>query len=98
MHDLQVPDTNPAQGVAGRSSCSGRDSGAILGLMPLTDELGTLAVNLAGIDADPRVPASGFGDGTFETWLSRLAEDQPPEALGRIAADVVGCRTLCRVG
>lgn len=45
--------------------------------MPLTDALGKRAIERAGVQADPRVPKRGFTKGRFETWLSRLAEDQP---------------------
>jgi hypothetical protein len=51
-------------------------SRAISPAMPSTDELGVEAIALAGLQDDRRVPA-GFTDGTFEIWLSRLAEDQP---------------------
>ncbi len=52
-------------------------SRALAAQMPLTDELGSLAVERAGVDSDPRLPADGFHSGNFETWLSRMAEDQP---------------------
>lgn len=53
-------------------------SRAISDAMPLTDELGQEAVRRAGLDPDdPRLPSRGFDGGNFETWLSRLAEDQP---------------------
>jgi hypothetical protein len=45
--------------------------------MPLTDALGNLALEHARLAADPRVPWEGFRFGNLETWLSRLAEDQP---------------------
>ncbi len=40
--------------------------------MPLTDELGDRAVQVAGLSGAP-----AFEGGSFETWLSRLAEPQP---------------------
>ncbi len=44
--------------------------------MPVTDELGQLA--LKGMSpSEVHIPESGFKDGYFETWLSRLAEPQP---------------------
>jgi hypothetical protein len=46
--------------------------------MPLTDELGDLAIAFADLTSDPRIPKGGFGPGfSFESWLSLLAEDQP---------------------
>jgi hypothetical protein len=46
--------------------------------MPLTDELGQLAVVNARMIDDRRVHGGGqFSNGRFEAWLSRLAEDQP---------------------
>jgi hypothetical protein len=44
---------------------------------PLTDELGTLAVAEADDDGNGTIPHPPFANGSFETWLSRLAEDQP---------------------
>lgn len=52
-------------------------SRALSPLFPLTDELGSAAVERAGVAGDPRVPRSGFCHSSFERWLSRLAEDQP---------------------
>jgi hypothetical protein len=52
-------------------------SRAISADFPLTDELGTLAVAHAEADGGGLIQHSGFRDGNFETWLSRLAEDQP---------------------
>jgi hypothetical protein len=53
-------------------------SRALAEVMPLTDELGQEALGRAGLTADdPRLPAGGFHGGKFETWLSRLADDQP---------------------
>lgn len=50
-------------------------SAALSPRMPTTDKLGTEA--LKALDPSSlRMPAS-FSDGTFEEWLSRLAEDQP---------------------
>ena len=48
-------------------------SRAIAEAMPLTDELGNLALKRAGFD-ERDWWATGW---TFESWLSRLAEDQP---------------------
>ena len=45
--------------------------------MPLTDELGNLCLELHGLRQHHRVPEHGFRGGTFETWLSRLADEQP---------------------
>lgn len=47
-------------------------SRAISDHMPITDELGNLAMAEAGFVAD-----SPFGGGRFESWLSTLAEPQP---------------------
>lgn len=52
-------------------------SRAISADFPLTDELGTLAVAHAEADGGGLIQHPGFRDGNFETWLSRLAEDQP---------------------
>jgi len=52
-------------------------SRAISPQFPLTDELGDLAVLAANVARDPRIPSEGFYDGTFELWLSGMAEDQP---------------------
>jgi hypothetical protein len=46
------------------------------GKLPVTAELGRRATARAKIPRS-RLPAGGFGRGRFETWLSRLAEDQP---------------------
>jgi hypothetical protein len=51
-------------------------SRAISHAAPLTDELGDLVVSRIRDDRLP-APARGFEGGSFETWLSRLAEDQP---------------------
>lgn len=45
--------------------------------MPLTDLLGTRSLERAGLAHDPTAPSGGFSDGNFETWLSRLADEQP---------------------
>jgi hypothetical protein len=47
-------------------------SRAVSARSPLTDELGNLV--LANLGERRRRP---FGSGSFETWLSRLAVDQP---------------------
>jgi hypothetical protein len=52
-------------------------SRAVAASMPLTDELGDRSIDRAGATQDPRVPKSGFVAGRFETWLSRIAEEQP---------------------
>lgn len=52
-------------------------SRAVSAAFPLTDELGELAVGQAQGDGLGSVPHPKFQDGSFETWLSRLAEDQP---------------------
>lgn len=44
--------------------------------MPITDELGNLCL-AADSDLASAIGNSGFSDGSFETWLSRAAEDQP---------------------
>jgi hypothetical protein len=52
-------------------------SKALSSRMPTTDELGNL-VTSHFLDEDPGVAASeDFTGGQFETWLARLAEDQP---------------------
>lgn len=45
--------------------------------IPLVDELGNLCLDTGDLGKDPRVPEDGFRGGSFETWLSRLADDQP---------------------
>lgn len=80
-------------------------SRAASGRMPLVDELGNACLEADDLHSDPRVPDGGFSGGSFETWLSRLADEQPyqsePENLGNQAlfaqfsaaiADVLGCR------
>jgi SIR2-like domain len=52
-------------------------SRAVSAAFPLTDELGALAVEHAQRGEQPPVPHPHFRDGSFETWLSRLADDQP---------------------
>jgi hypothetical protein len=47
-------------------------SRAVSDKMPLTDELGTRAVQIAGVDSP-----GPFINGRFEAWLSSLAEPQP---------------------
>lgn len=47
-------------------------SKAVSGRFPLTDDLGTSAMALAGVSRD-----RPFKDGRFEAWLSQLAEPQP---------------------
>ncbi len=55
---------------------------AVSGVFPGTDELGKRAIERLRVQArlsedDYRVPSDGFRGGQFETWLARLAEDQP---------------------
>jgi hypothetical protein len=52
-------------------------SRAVSSELPLVDELGNLCLTVDGLGKDPRVPLGGFSGGTFETWLSRLADEQP---------------------
>jgi hypothetical protein len=52
-------------------------SRAISASLPLTDELGQLAVEEAEARAQKPIPHPVFQDGNFEAWLSGLAEDQP---------------------
>lgn len=53
-------------------------SRAVSDQMPLVDELGNLCLDTdPGLRKDSRVPGSGFSGGSFETWLSRLADEQP---------------------
>lgn len=57
-------------------------SNAVFDQFPGTDKLGNLALgNLRDKgrieEQDSRIPVGGFHRGTFETWLARLAEDQP---------------------
>jgi hypothetical protein len=41
------------------------------------DELGNSCLDVGGLRDDPRVPVGGFRGGSFETWLSRLADELP---------------------
>lgn len=52
-------------------------SRALSNLMPLTDELGNLCLEDGRLRSDPKIPPEGFTGGNFETWLSRLADEQP---------------------
>lgn len=57
-------------------------SNAVFDQSPGTDELGKLALGKLRDkgrieEQDPRIPVGGFKRGAFETWLARLAEDQP---------------------
>ncbi|MGO9963012.1 MAG: hypothetical protein ACLPUG_06230 [Acidimicrobiales bacterium] len=53
-------------------------SAAIGQYMPLTDQLGTDAIESAGLVSDPNVPRGPFTkDFSFEAWLSLLADEQP---------------------
>jgi hypothetical protein len=44
--------------------------------MPLTDELGDAVVRALDLAEDARTPER-FTSGSFETWLSHLADEQP---------------------
>ena len=50
------------------------------GKLPVTADLGKQAAKRATVPRR-KLPAGGFGRGRFETWLSRLAEDQPELSL-----------------
>ena len=52
-------------------------SRAISDEMPVVDEFGNLYPKVGDLGNDPQVPEGGFSGGSFETWLSRLAGDQP---------------------
>lgn len=52
-------------------------SRAVSDQFPLTDELGELAVARAEADGHGPIPHPVFRGGNFETWLSRLVEEQP---------------------
>ena len=52
-------------------------SRAVSPRLPLTDELGNACLAIDDLGGDRRVPDGGFTGGTFETWLSGLAEPQP---------------------
>ena len=52
-------------------------SRAVSDQFPLTDELGDLAVAIAEADGHGSIPHPVFRGGNFETWLSRLVEEQP---------------------
>ncbi len=52
-------------------------SKAISELMPLTDELGNKCRELLIGDGIEQTRMPKFRDGSFETWLSKLAEEQP---------------------
>jgi hypothetical protein len=44
--------------------------------LPLVDDLGNFCLAKVDLRDDPRVPIE-FKGGSFETWLSRLADEQP---------------------
>lgn len=46
------------------------------------DELGNACLHIDDLGSDRRVPAGGFTGGSFEIWLSRLADDQPYLSVG----------------
>jgi hypothetical protein len=53
-------------------------SRAVSEAMPLTNQLGELALDVAGLTNDPRAPRRRFTRSfSFENWMSLLAEDQP---------------------
>jgi hypothetical protein len=52
-------------------------SRAVSDRLPLVDELGNSCLVDVSLGDDPRVPDGGFSGGSFETWLSRLADEQP---------------------
>jgi hypothetical protein len=52
-------------------------SRAVSDRMPLVDELGNLCLRVNGLASDSRVPLGGFTGGSFERWLSQLADEQP---------------------
>jgi hypothetical protein len=52
-------------------------SRAVSDRMPLVDELGNACLETDDLGSDRRVPVGGFTGGSFETWLSRLADEQP---------------------
>jgi hypothetical protein len=52
-------------------------SRAVSDHLPLVDELGNSCLDVGGLRDDPRVPVGGFRGGSFETWLSRLADELP---------------------
>ena len=52
-------------------------SRAVSDKFPLTDELGEVAVARAEADGHGTIPHPVFQGGNFETWLSRLVEEQP---------------------
>ena len=52
-------------------------SRAVSDHLPLVDELGNNCLRVGDLGADRRIPPGGFKGGSFETWLSRLADDQP---------------------
>jgi len=53
-------------------------SRAVNTAMPLTNELGEMALDVAGLTDDPRGPRRKFTPSfSFENWMSLLAEEQP---------------------
>jgi hypothetical protein len=57
-------------------------SRAVSGRLPLVDELGNACLEVGDLGRDRRVPVGGFTGGSFETWLSRLADEQPYLSVG----------------
>ncbi|MGH3158450.1 MAG: hypothetical protein ACRDNF_18015, partial [Streptosporangiaceae bacterium] len=57
-------------------------SRAVSGSLPLVDELGNACLDIGDLGRDRRVPDGGFTGGSFETWLSRLADEQPYLSVG----------------
>jgi hypothetical protein len=70
-------------------------SRAISGALPLTDALGEVAVERAGQDGHGAVAHPEFRGGNFETWLSRLADDQPHLSA---AANLLNRALFLRIG
>lgn len=52
-------------------------SKALSEVMPLTDDLGDRVLAVVAAKATGPVPQQPFRNGRFESWLSRISEDQP---------------------
>ena len=81
-----MPDGGAQEAAASRDDARAGGDVLILGAgfsravsehLPLVDELGNACLHVDDLGADRRVPVGGFKGGSFETWLSRLADDQP---------------------
>lgn len=57
-------------------------SRAVSESLPLVDELGNACLRIDDLGSDQRVPVGGFTGGSFEVWLSRLADEQPYLSVG----------------